>query len=358
MQLFSALYNLLPEAKEHLDVSPIKDYAGLAVMGFFLGGVVLCAILNEIVHYFTSDSIVHCCDDSSRSSQSSGEELFKPSQSDGYFSINRKQGRRVSQHLRQHLGAMEETPLLSESSRSVSSRRRSSCLSSGEICAGRTPPCFGPTCNGHPISPTKQQCAWNQDLESGQHDPDESEASTTAASPDSEHNHEHDHHHHITPQRSQMLRIGIQTSVAISLHKFPEGFITFLSSHQSKSLGFTLFLAIALHNISEGITLSLPLYMATHSRWKSFLYATALGGLSQPLGATIGYMVTKYEPGTVGIDEALYGAIWGLSSGLMAYVSVVSMLSQAYKQDTSDGRHVTVPFFIGVAIIGLSSGLM
>ena len=48
-------------------------------------------------------------------------------------------------------------------------------------------------------------------------------------------------------------------------------------------LGGALALAIALHNIPEGICVSMPVYFATGSRIKAFLWAF-LSGVSEPLG--------------------------------------------------------------------------
>ena len=51
----------------------------------------------------------------------------------------------------------------------------------------------------------------------------------------------------------------------------------------SPSLGIALAIAIALHNIPEGVCVSMPVYYATGSRVKGFLWAF-LSGLSEPFG--------------------------------------------------------------------------
>lgn len=95
------------------------------------------------------------------------------------------------------------------------------------------------------------------------------------------------HHHHV-PNADQAFRnIGLQTSIAIALHKLPEGFITYSTNHANPSLGFSIFLAVFVHNITEGFALALPLYLSLHSRAKAMLWASLLGGISQPLGAGI-----------------------------------------------------------------------
>lgn len=61
----------------------------------------------------------------------------------------------------------------------------------------------------------------------------------------------------------------------------PEGILTLFTSYASPTLGATLTLAIALHNIPEGIAISVPVYYATNSRVRGALYAL-LSGLAEP----------------------------------------------------------------------------
>ncbi|KFY35939.1 hypothetical protein V495_07964, partial [Pseudogymnoascus sp. VKM F-4514 (FW-929)] len=93
------------------------------------------------------------------------------------------------------------------------------------------------------------------------------------------------HHHHV-PENA-FLNIGLQTSIAIALHKLPEGFITYATNHASPALGFSVFMALFTHNITEGFAMALPLYLALGSRVKAMCWSSILGGVSQPLGAGI-----------------------------------------------------------------------
>ncbi|KAJ9639409.1 Zinc transporter [Coniosporium tulheliwenetii] len=130
-------------------------------------------------------------------------------------------------------------------------------------------------------------------------------ASAPPIQPDSENehghvnedNHEHHHddyheghgnqpHHHHVPTNA-FLSIGLQTSIAIALHKLPEGFITYATNHANPKLGFAVFLALFIHNITEGFAMALPLYLAINSRWKAMFWSSLLGGASQPLGAGV-----------------------------------------------------------------------
>lgn len=106
----------------------------------------------------------------------------------------------------------------------------------------------------------------------------------------------HRHHHHLETPFSKLLSIGLQTCIVITLHKFPEGFIIFYtnqSSEVSKALGFSIFLSLSIHNFVEGFSMTLPFYAAFENKFLAILITSALGGLSQPLGALIGYFIFK-----------------------------------------------------------------
>ena len=87
----------------------------------------------------------------------------------------------------------------------------------------------------------------------------------------------------IVPDKKGLKRMGILTGLAIGLHNFPEGLATFIATLSSPSLGGALALAVAVHNIPEGMCVSMPVYYATGSRVKGFLWAF-LSGVSEPLG--------------------------------------------------------------------------
>jgi zinc transporter ZupT len=46
---------------------------------------------------------------------------------------------------------------------------------------------------------------------------------------------------------------------------------------KSSGMGLSLAMAIALHNIPEGVAVALPIFFATGSRWEGFKYALLSG---------------------------------------------------------------------------------
>lgn len=160
------------------------------------------------------------------------------------------------------------------------------------------------------------------------------------------------HHHHV-PENA-FLAIGLQTSIAIALHKFPEGFITYATNHANPSLGFNVFLALAVHNISEGFAMALPLYMALHSRGRAIAWSAALGGLSQPFGAAIAALWFKLASHTrLTPDAAAYGCLFALTAGIMASVALQLFVESL---TLNHDRNLSILFaFLGMTLLGTSN---
>ncbi|HPW25251.1 MAG TPA: ZIP family metal transporter, partial [Candidatus Syntrophosphaera thermopropionivorans] len=89
---------------------------------------------------------------------------------------------------------------------------------------------------------------------------------------------------------TKLLRMGFFSAIAIAIHNFPEGLATFAGALQNPKLGVSIAIAIAIHNIPEGIAVSIPIFYATNNRKKAFFYSF-LSGLSEPVGALIGFLM-------------------------------------------------------------------
>lgn len=164
-----------------------------------------------------------------------------------------------------------------------------------------------------------------------------------------------DRHHHHVPSNA-FLSIGLQTSIAIALHKLPEGFITYATNHANPKLGFAVFLALFIHNITEGFAMALPLYLAINSRIKAMLISFVLGGLSQPIGAGVAAIWFKLAGhGDWAPSAGVYGAMFAITAGIMASVAL-QLFSESL--DLTHSRTLCmVGAFTGMGILGFSSAL-
>lgn len=146
--------------------------------------------------------------------------------------------------------------------------------------------------------------------------------------------------------KSQMKRMGIFSAIAIAIHNFPEGLVTFLSTLKDPSLGVPIAIAIAMHNIPEGIAVSIPIFFATGSRKKAFYYSF-LSGLAEPLGGIIGYLLLRNY-----LSDTLFGILFSIIAGVMVYISMDELLPAAQKY----GKHHLSIFglILGMVVMAMS----
>ncbi len=141
--------------------------------------------------------------------------------------------------------------------------------------------------------------------------------------------------------KEKLMRTGLFTALAISVHNFPEGLATFVSALQEPSLAIPIVIAIAIHNIPEGIAVSVPIYYATGDKKKAFLYSLA-SGLSEPIGAIIGYLILLPF-----MSDVVYGLLFAAVAGIMVFISLDELLPSAREY----GEH-------HLSIYGLVAGMM
>lgn len=141
--------------------------------------------------------------------------------------------------------------------------------------------------------------------------------------------------------KRNLMRTGILTAVVVAIHNFPEGIASFITSLRSLSLAIPTVLAIALHNIPEGIAVSVPIYHATGSRERAFLYSL-LSGIAEPLGALVGYIILIPF-----MNDVVFGILYALIAGIMVFIS----FDQLIPTSNEYGKH-------SLSIIGLITGMV
>jgi ZIP family zinc transporter len=149
-----------------------------------------------------------------------------------------------------------------------------------------------------------------------------------------------------TERKSALLRMGMFSALAIAIHNFPEGLATFTGALQDPALGISIAVAIAIHNVPEGIAVSVPLYYATGSKKKAFAYSF-LSGLSEPIGALIGYFLLLRF-----MNDVVFGLLFAGVAGIMVFISLDELLPTAEKYGE---HHLAIYGLIaGMAVMALS----
>jgi ZIP family zinc transporter len=141
-------------------------------------------------------------------------------------------------------------------------------------------------------------------------------------------------------RKSELMRMGMFSALAIAIHNFPEGLATFTGALQDPALGLSIAVAIAIHNIPEGIAVSVPLYYATGSKKRAF-FLSFLSGLSEPIGALVGYLLLFRI-----FNDTVFGLLFASVAGIMVFISLDELLPTAEKY----GEH-------HIAIYGVVTGM-
>lgn len=144
----------------------------------------------------------------------------------------------------------------------------------------------------------------------------------------------------------KLLRMGIFTALAVGIHNFPEGFVTFFSTLRDPVLGLSIAAAVAIHNIPEGIAVAVPIFYATGSRKQAFYWAL-ISGLAEPIGALIGYIVLARF-----LNDIVYGIIFAGVAGIMVYISFDQLLPAS--REYGDHHLSILGLFSGMALMALS----
>ncbi|KAI9370579.1 Zinc/iron permease [Aspergillus egyptiacus] len=360
--LFTSLYSMLPTAREYLmkaGWSPSRS--AYALIGLFIAGVIGIRALSALLHKFLPSHVVDCAHSHEHSS---------PHHAD----LERGKSAHHPWAPRKPNGASERTPLLSRSNKSTPAvvgvaaterpvnglarsgpepwrvrlgRRLGGFIGVSKAHCDENGPCYGfsqrcgDECTKTLVRPViTADDASDTDIPAPGRSPDISNTSSQTEvvdgtpSPLTETDEQSktlpgsQHHHHVP--KNAFLSIGLQTSVAIALHKLPEGFITYATNHASPTLGMTVFLALFIHNISEGFAMALPLYLAINSRGWAMFWSSLLGGISQPAGAGLAalwiWCTRKAGSGSADGETdtswAVYGCMFAVTAGVMTSVGL------------------------------------
>jgi zinc transporter, ZIP family len=146
--------------------------------------------------------------------------------------------------------------------------------------------------------------------------------------------------------KARLMRMGVMTAVAIAIHNFPEGLATFTAAVKDPSLGIAIAVAIAIHNIPEGIAVSVPIFYATGDRKKAFKLSF-LSGLSEPVGAVVGYAILSAV-----FNDVVFGVLFAAVAGIMVFISLDELLPTA--REYGHPHHAIYGLILGMIVMAVS----
>ncbi|MBR1995056.1 MAG: ZIP family metal transporter, partial [Alistipes sp.] len=112
------------------------------------------------------------------------------------------------------------------------------------------------------------------------------------------------------------------------------------------TLGIAIAAAVAIHNIPEGIAVSIPIYYATGSRRKASLW-TLLSGVAEPAGALLAWLLLAPL-----MTPTLMGALLAGVAGIMVFISMDELLPAA--REYGEAHTAIYGIVTGMAIMATS----
>ena len=104
-----------------------------------------------------------------------------------------------------------------------------------------------------------------------------------------------------------------------------------MTSTRDIKLGLSLALAITLHNVPEGISISIPIYYSTKNKFKAILY-TFISGISEPIGAIIAYLFLAPF-----MNDVIMSVLLAIIAGIMISISMYELIPASFKYNNVKG---------------------
>lgn len=133
-------------------------------------------------------------------------------------------------------------------------------------------------------------------------------------------------------QGCKLKRTAIYLLIGIFLHNFPEGMAIGIGSVTEFKLSLAIALAIAIHDIPEGICTSAPYYYVTKKKLRSFLLSS-----STAIPTVIGFLFAHFLFQNIPLQ--VVGVIIAATAGLMIYISADELIPTSCSKENKDWDH-------------------
>jgi ZIP family zinc transporter/zinc and cadmium transporter len=137
--------------------------------------------------------------------------------------------------------------------------------------------------------------------------------------------------------------MGMTSVIGLSLHSLIDGLIIAVGFEANTGLGVLTTLAVLLHKLPDGITIS-GILLHTGASKKKILTFSLLTACFTPIGTVAGILLFK------NISPAFLGALLALTAGSFIFLAASDLIPETHK--TTD-RIAPLTLFVGVAVVFL-----
>jgi len=123
--------------------------------------------------------------------------------------------------------------------------------------------------------------------------------------------------------KHKLKKMGVTIFIAMALHSLPEGLA--IGAGEFLGIGLLLGIVFFLHFVPEGLAIAVPMRASGTKPWKILLFC-AVAGLPAVAGAILAYFI--------GTTDVVLALCLSFAAGAMIYVSLSDMLPTAYNYST------------------------
>ena len=142
-------------------------------------------------------------------------------------------------------------------------------------------------------------------------------------------------------KNKHMLKTGLIMFLAIAIHNIPEGMAIGSVGTVEKSAGLTIAILLLIHNIPEGMAITLPLSFGGYNKFKAVLISVLAGSVTL-LGGLIGIFLGN-------INAIMTATTLGFAGGAMLNVTFMDIIPETIR--SNQNKQPMLYLMLGLAVI-------
>lgn len=146
-------------------------------------------------------------------------------------------------------------------------------------------------------------------------------------------------------EQCRIHRLGILSFTGLTFHSLLDGVAIMVGFEAGPTLGIITALAVLLHELPEGITVTGILLYGTMERTRVFFYSLIVA-LATPLGAIVSYLFLR------GISPNLVGALLALAAGSFIYIAAADLIPETHKVQNKFHPPILLAGALALALVG------
>lgn len=150
----------------------------------------------------------------------------------------------------------------------------------------------------------------------------------------------HDEHCHV--------HLGTLSTFGLAMHSFFDGIIISIGFGVNSTIGLLTTLAIILHKMPDGITIT-GILLHSHMKTKKIIAYSLLVALFTPIGTVLGLIFFNY------ISQEIMGIFLAFTAGTFIYLSASDLIPETHK---ASNKKSGICLFLGVVLVAFIGHLL